>query len=537
MKRVTSKRINCIYNVENIIVYFGKKRFMTYCASYRNWAFVLSLLIITLSSTMVFGQKSVIIKSPIIYQGYPIDTIDVISIQSIETGSDAVWGSAVTKQGASLQINLQGNASYDLRSNYSNLIFKHNNTSRGSCITYDFSFTVDLTRSTADVLYLENCIIVNQQFYFASNTYCQGEREIAPVTDIPSASIELLAPAGIVFDADNNLLPCQSLPGYYEVPISSDYCINYGNETLSLTITSLSKEDFLDTLVFCDNGMNQMLPVSDYKLFPLPGGISQDPVDIPQTSAYYLAQSYSSACAPVDTVYIQLSEAGTLEILQSEECESVVLSAQTSGSPLTSYLWFNGSTNAVTDTPESGEVWLVATNQDACNLTDTLIVSFEPLTIEAVDYTLTHAGCWNEGAIEIVSLTTNQPAAIAGQALYNTVKKNNVSDLGSVPEGAYKFEIINQEGCKAYSLEEIIVLQTCLEEYPVFTPNSDGVEDEYFIPHVGSIQIFDRNGSLLRKIETPAYWDGRDDSGHLLPMGNYLMITNTNKAVNITIVR
>lgn len=169
--------------------------------------------------------------------------------------------------------------------------------------------------------------------------------------------------------------------------------------------------------------MNQMLPVSAYKLYPLPGGISLDPVEIPQRSGYYLAQANSSNCAAVDTVYIQLSEVGTLEILPSEECVRVMLSATASGSSLASYLWFNGSTEAVTDTPESGEVWLNANNQEGCGLYDTVDVIFEPLAIEAAEYILTHAGCWNDGAIELLSLTTNQPGVVVNQTLYNTVKK------------------------------------------------------------------------------------------------------------------
>lgn len=80
-------------------------------------------------------------------------------------------------------------------------------------------------------------------------------------------------------------------------------------------------------------------------------------------------------------------------------------------------------------------------------------------------------------------------------------------------------------------------MQNCLNNYPVFTPGNDGIEDEYFIPYDGTIKIYNRDGALLQTIETPAYWDGRNKSGDLLPMGNYVMITDKGKAVNITIVR
>jgi gliding motility-associated-like protein len=85
--------------------------------------------------------------------------------------------------------------------------------------------------------------------------------------------------------------------------------------------------------------------------------------------------------------------------------------------------------------------------------------------------------------------------------------------------------------------EDVTILQKCLEEYPVFTPDGDNIEDEYFIPHEGSVKIYNRDGTLLKELTTPDYWNGKSDAGNPLPMGNYFIVTDAGKVVNITIVK
>jgi hypothetical protein len=71
----------------------------------------------------------------------------------------------------------------------------------------------------------------------------------------------------------------------------------------------------------------------------------------------------------------------------------------------------------------------------------------------------------------------------------------------------------------------------------VFTPNGDDIEDLYFIPHEGSVKIYTIEGRLIRSLNTPAYWDGNDEAGNPQPMGTYVIITDNERIVNITIVK
>jgi hypothetical protein len=65
----------------------------------------------------------------------------------------------------------------------------------------------------------------------------------------------------------------------------------------------------------------------------------------------------------------------------------------------------------------------------------------------------------------------------------------------------------------------------------------NGIEDDYFIPYEGSVKIYDRNGVEIKALATPAYWDGSDNNGNPVSMGNYVIIADNGRPVNITIVR
>ena len=51
------------------------------------------------------------------------------------------------------------------------------------------------------------------------------------------------------------------------------------------------------------------------------------------------------------------------------------------------------------------------------------------------------------------------------------------------------------------------------------------------------VKIYDKNGSLVKELDAPAYWDGTNSGGAMLPMGNYVIVTDKGKPVNITIIR
>jgi hypothetical protein len=76
-----------------------------------------------------------------------------------------------------------------------------------------------------------------------------------------------------------------------------------------------------------------------------------------------------------------------------------------------------------------------------------------------------------------------------------------------------------------------------IDENPVFSPNNDGVADNFHIPYQGIAMIFDRNGVLINELPVPGDWDGTDQSGAPAPMGTYVITVDGQKEIFITIVR
>lgn len=75
----------------------------------------------------------------------------------------------------------------------------------------------------------------------------------------------------------------------------------------------------------------------------------------------------------------------------------------------------------------------------------------------------------------------------------------------------------------------IVVATSYIEERNVFTPNGDGINDEFLIPYEGHqptlIQIFDRWGKLVFESRNKNEgWDGTTQNGKLAPVGIYAVL-------------
>ena len=71
----------------------------------------------------------------------------------------------------------------------------------------------------------------------------------------------------------------------------------------------------------------------------------------------------------------------------------------------------------------------------------------------------------------------------------------------------------------------------------IFSPNGDGIHEEFFIDGTGSAKIFSPQGTLVREVHLPVYWDGTDRDGKLVNAGYYAIIINDTTYSNVTVVR
>jgi hypothetical protein len=213
---------------------------------------------------------------------------------------------------------------------------------------------------------------------------------------------------------------------------------------------------------------------------------------------------------------------------------SLALSLSTSAS-YDNIQWSTGSNTAGAVITQPAEVWYTVTNVKGCSNSDTFNV--RKIAIKNIRYNIENADCYRQGQLDILDQEIDNGRPPYQYRLTNRIDNVELTDLNTVPEGAYNLEIINNNGCVLRYMTTLIVEKDCLRDKPVFSPNEDGMDDRYFIEFEGPISIYDRNGSLRRKLTGPVYFDGNDSKGNPLPMGTYLVVSESGKNITLTIIR
>ena len=133
-----------------------------------------------------------------------------------------------------------------------------------------------------------------------------------------------------------------------------------------------------------------------------------------------------------------------------------------------------------------------------------------------------------DGIIEIL--------ASGGTLPYEYALDSNVSDTSlfeGLGSGKYSVVVTDANGCFVIERGVVVPLNSrdCIEIPDVFTPNGDGINDEWIIENIdmfpeAHIYVFNRWGQLLYKgMVNDAPWDGRF-RGHYVPAGVYTYIVD-----------
>jgi internalin A len=210
---------------------------------------------------------------------------------------------------------------------------------------------------------------------------------------------------------------------------------------------------------------------------------------------------------------------------------------------------YSSNTNSFSITtilfPDTGNYYAVVYNSNPKFSGDSLISNVKKLK-EAVcfsgtglSYSYTSVSC-NEGFRIMIDAS-----AISGGATPYTYILTNLSNgdkitsssttLSGIKEGDYSLIMKDAANCETPALFCQFVSGTNCD--PVFSPNGDGVVDTYFISTPGKARIFDKSGTLINEINTPAYWDGLDKSGAEVPSGYYAIIVNEKTTTNVSLMR
>lgn len=367
-------------------------------------------------------------------------------------------------------------------------------------------------------------------------SYCNnlGTAESLSNIEISRESLDYasLEPGLKIDSVTGTIYPARSTPGEYQIYVKSEECL--ANPTINLTILPAPEIDLGEDRRICEHERLRIDTSLDGQEASWSNDETTNEIYVKESGLYWVEVVDENGCVARDSIHVEIIPTPEINIRQEDFCDKVLLDLE--HKPYR-YEWSNGIQDAQTEITESSKVWVEAESEEGCRSTDTVSVEVRRLQIRELDYSTEPSSCWENGAIRIQQeILENADYPVTFSAL-NSITKQKIDQLDNIPEGVYTISVADARNCISQYEKQITVEQDCLNNYPVFSPNEDGNEDTYFIPHEGSIKIFDRAGKLLKELETPAYWDGTDLNGNKLPMGNYVMITDKGKPVNITIIR
>ena len=404
-----------------------------------------------------------------------------------------------------------------------------------SCQTLKVEYHISDSLSNSCYMVIDELNASAYSVSYPSDMFCLGIDSIFPVTDVPGNAVLYVADSLPCMNDEGAIIPgyCQS--GRYTIHFNSEYCLS--EDYFDLSLLDWVETDLPDTLSICSGtSLNDGGILTGYSIYT-PG--SYDAIDsneIP-SDGYYVVSSDNGQCTVPDTVYFHIDDPPLIDFSLREECDHVVVALENMQRGTENLGWTNGENSNEVEVFNDQSLGVSLMDESGCVATDSIYVDVKVIEFPAVQFQKEDATCWLEGNIHIESVQVNNNVGMLKYRVQNTLNGITYDDLEDIPEGQYNLEVVDDRECMATYNEPITITQRCLEDYPVFTPNGDAVEDTYFIPYEGSVQIFDVNGTLIRRLNTPAYWDGTDDSDNPLPMGTYAIITDSGKIVNITIIK
>ena len=249
----------------------------------------------------------------------------------------------------------------------------------------------------------------------------------------------------------------------------------------------------------------------------------------------------SSSCLEVDSFVVTLL-AGSSIILGNDTsiCNNDPITLGVNNKNAT-FLWSTGASSQQIKVGTPGIYWLQVTDNQGCKVTDSIIVNESFLDISGLQLHINNAGCKTLGQVNI-----NENSITKGLKPYrlhftNTKSSSTIESLNAVTileDGYYNLSVSDAKGCTALYPKPIVITKAENCENPVLAPESDGQFSSFFIPYQsGTAKIFDRFGQLRKQISLPAHWDGKDDNGNIVPLGDYYIVSDGEKSLVVTVIK
>jgi hypothetical protein len=152
----------------------------------------------------------------------------------------------------------------------------------------------------------------------------------------------------------------------------------------------------------------------------------------------------------------------------------------------------------------------------------------------------TSSTCTEKGRLQI-----DENSILCGTSPYQYRLRNIVTgqeiissnaSITEIPDASYELYIKDATGTESKWLNTILITKECQDL--IISPNSTNPQfTSYYIPYEGKARIYDRFGLLKKELSIPGNWDATDNSGNLVPMGQYVIICNEDKQIVVSVIK
>jgi len=278
----------------------------------------------------------------------------------------------------------------------------------------------------------------------------------------------------------------------------------------------------------------------------MPGGAnSASTTESPATSTTYTVTGETNGCVASETVAVVVNPTPTLGSSPSIDSALCGMSTGgvtninvTGGTPGYTYQWYNGSTpisGANTDSLTGlpiGTYSVLVTDANGCVASGGTAVFNIPGS-GAVTAAITPVLSQGQAPLNVTFANGS-----TGATVYNWTFGNGNSDTAQVPAtqvytsaGTYVVTLFAYNGgCWDTTIALVIVdMPTAILIPNIFSPNGDGINDDFFIFNTGlntlTCDIFNRWGQRMYTLNSPQQvWDGKTPGGEPASEGTYYYI-------------
>ena len=131
----------------------------------------------------------------------------------------------------------------------------------------------------------------------------------------------------------------------------------------------------------------------------------------------------------------------------------------------------------------------------------------------------------------------NDPELQSKAKYLGTISKDFVSVSDTLKEASYQLNVSDGVCVVAWTKTIDVAFDISNCEPLSFSPNGDGLEDEFYINQSGYAKVYDKKGKLVNEFAVPSYWDGRSKDGRLLDFGYYLVVINDQEKFGLSIMK